>query len=397
MGHFAAAGRSNLDARLQSTSGAERAATRATPGRRMLRWLAVLVATLGAAGCATKTAQARLPSIAWPEPPLPPRVTFVQLLSDQTSMGADKRGFKASFADYISGKQPPKDHLYQPMDIAVSDDGQRVYVADFGQMSVFRVDHASKTLAPVPHPFERPFGIGLDADENLYVSEQDGRRITVLNRALKTVRVITHASLVRPAGVDLDLRRRLLYVADPSRQNSPDHSVKVFDLSGNLVRTVGSGRGDCDGCLLFPTFVAVDSGGNVYVSNTLNARIDVFDPDGKYLKRIGERGNSYGMFDKPKGVALDTFDNVYVVDSGWSNVQIFNQKGEVLLFFGGRGSNPGLLANPTGIAIDKRNRIYVADFLNYRVAVYQLVNATTDGSGVIEAPSQPSSEAGRTP
>jgi DNA-binding beta-propeller fold protein YncE len=171
----------------------------------------------------------------------------------------------------------------------------------------------------------------------------------------------------------------------------------VFDLSGNLVRTVGSGRGDCDGCLLFPTFVAVDSGGNVYVSNTLNARIDVFDPDGKYLKRIGERGNSYGMFDKPKGVALDTFDNVYVVDSGWSNVQIFNQKGEVLLFFGGRGSNPGLLANPTGIAIDKRNRIYVADFLNYRVAVYQLVNATTDGSGVIEAPSQPSSEAGRTP
>ena len=129
--------------------------------------------------------------------------------------------------------------------------------------------------------------------------------------------------------------------------------------------------------------------------NTLNARIDVFDSEGKYLKRIGERGNSYGMFDKPKGVALDTFDNVYVVDSGWSNVQIFNQNGEVLLFFAGRGSNPGLLANPTGIAIDKQNRIYVADFLNYRVAVYQLVNVTADGSRIIEPARQNSPPAVR--
>jgi NHL repeat len=80
------------------------------------------------------------------------------------------------------------------------------------------------------------------------------------------------------------------------------------------------------------------------------------------------------MFDKPKGVAIDTFDNVYVVDSGWANVQIFNQAGEPLLFFGGRGTNPGLLNNPTGIAIDRQNRIYVADYLNYRVASYQLVN-----------------------
>jgi DNA-binding beta-propeller fold protein YncE len=119
--------------------------------------------------------------------------------------------------------------------------------------------------------------------------------------------------------------------------------------------------------------VATDSTGNVYVSNTLNGRIEVFDAEGTYLRHIGERGNGYGMFDKPKGVAIDSFDNVYVVDSGWSNVQIFNQKGEVLLFFGGRGEYPGLLANPTGIAIDKRNRIYVADFLNYRVASYQLV------------------------
>lgn len=346
-------------------------------------WLAlaaaIFVTATAMGGCATAKVQApQVTAIAWPEPPLPARVTFVRLLSDPQSMAAPKRGVKQSIVDYLSGKQPPRDHLYQPMDIAVSDDGQRVYVADFGQMSVFLVDFTAQTLSPLPQPFERPFGIALDADENLYVSEQDGRRITVLDRSLRPVRAITHDSLVRPGGIDIDRQRKLLYVADPSRQGSQDHTVKVFDLEGHLLRTLGKERGSCDGCLLFPTFVALDSRGNVYVSNTMNGRIDIFDPEGAYLRRIGERGNSYGMFDKPKGVALDSFDNLYVVDSGWSNVQIFNPDGEVLLFFGGRGVNPGLLANPTGIAIDKNNRIYVADYLNYRIATYQLVNTKAE-------------------
>jgi DNA-binding beta-propeller fold protein YncE len=346
------------------------------------QWLAgpLVLLTLGVAGCAGRQAASRSePEVmAWPAPPQPPRVTFVQILASQRSMGQEGRGIKGSVVDFFAGKQPPRDHLYQPMDIDVSDDGQRVYIADFGQMAVYVADFASHTLAPLPQNFEHPFGIAIDAQENIYVSEQDARRITVLDSLHRTVRVISDTSLVRPAGLAIDRARGLLYVADPSRQGSPDHSVKVFDLTGKLVKTVGAGRGNCDGCLLFPTFVAVDTLGRIFVSNTLNGRVEVFDADGRFLKRIGERGNAFGMFDKPKGIALDTAGNIYVVDSGWSNVQIFSEKGEVLLYFGGRGEYPGLLANPTGITIDKRNRIYVADFLNNRVAAYQLVDAATD-------------------
>ena len=295
-------------------------------------------------------------------------------------MGADDGSFAASVLDFFAGKQPPREHLYQPMDIAVSDDGQRVYIADFGQMAIFVADFESSTMAPVPQYFERPFGIAIDDEENVYVSEQDARQITVLDSALRRVRVISDTTLVRPSGLAIDRARGLLYVADPSRQGSTDHSVKVFDLEGNLLRTVGAGRGDCDGCLLFPTFVAVDTLGRVFVSNTLNGRVEVFDVDGNFVKRIGERGNGFGMFDKPKGVAVDSYGNVYVVDSGWSNVQIFNEKGEVLLYFGGRGTYPGLLANPTGISIDKQNRVYVSDFLNNRVVAYQLLNAEPDST-----------------
>jgi DNA-binding beta-propeller fold protein YncE len=135
--------------------------------------------------------------------------------------------------------------------------------------------------------------------------------------------------------------------------------------------------------MLFPTYVTVDPQGSVYVTDTLNSRVQMFDASGNYVKSFGQRGNAWGMFDKPKGVALDSYGNVYVADSGWSNVQIFNQKGEILLFFGGNGRNPGLLWAPTAVTIDSQNRIYVADNLNHRVEVYQLVNTNAADSFLV--------------
>jgi sugar lactone lactonase YvrE len=248
------------------------------------------------------------------------------------------------------------------------------------QVFVFDLDAQEVTILGGEAPFARPFGLALDEHENVYVVEQDLRAVTVIAPDGSLQRRFSHESLVRPADVAIDRTRRLVYVADPSRQASGDHSIKVFDYAGSLLRTVGAGRGQCEGCLLFPTYVEVDGSGNLYVTSTLNSSVEVFDSEGAWIKTIGMRGNAYGMFDKPKGVAVDSFGNVYVADSGWSNVQIFNSEGEVLLYFGGRGTYPGLMRNPTGIAIDGENRIYVADYLNYRVTSYQLVNTTAEDS-----------------
>ncbi|MFQ5524695.1 MAG: hypothetical protein ACE5GX_00405 [Thermoanaerobaculia bacterium] len=327
-----------------------------------------------------KVVEPELIELVWPEPPQEPRIRFLQSYADEKHLGR-KPTRRELFMEFFAGTTPPKSHVYQPMDVAVSDDGKRFYVSDFGQAVVFLFDFDTKRVSLIgdTRPFSRPFGLALDEQENLYVVEQGNRRIVVLDRQHEPIRIIKHPSLVRPADIELDRTRGLLYVADPATKASEDHSVKVFDLEGRLLRTVGK-KGICDGCLFFPTYVAVDSDGNLYVTSTLKSRVDVFDVDGNYLKYFGERGTAFGMFDKPKGVAIDGFGNVYVVDSGWSNVQIFNQKGQVLLFFGGRGVHPGLLKNPTGIAIDRQNRIYIADYLNYRVARYELVNTTAEDS-----------------
>jgi len=320
-------------------------------------------------------------ALVWPEPPEVSRIEYVHTLVSESSFGK-KDSFRESFMQLLTGKQPPRHQLYQPVDIAVSDDGQRIYISDFGQMQVFVFDlgHEEVTILGGENAFARPFGIALDESENLFLVEQDSRTVSVIAPGGAMLRRFTHESLVRPADIAIDRDRGFVYVADPARQAADDHSVKVFDYEGNLLRTVGGGRGDCEGCLMFPTYVEVDGAGNVYVTSTLNARVDVFDPEGTYVKTIGERGNAFGMFDKPKGVAVDSFGNVYVADSGWSNVQIFNPDGEVLLYFGGRGGYPGLMRNPTGIAIDRENRVYVADYLNYRVTSYQLVNTTAGDS-----------------
>jgi len=323
----------------------------------------------------------------WPEPPQEPRIKFVDVLSSELDVGR-KITFRESFMKTLTGKKVDIAKMYQPRDVAVSDDGKRVYTSDFGQSVVHVFDHEARIMQS--WRAERAFGLALDADENIYVVEQEARQIKVFNRGGEVLRTIKHASIIRPTDIAIDRIRQRIYLADPATKASEEHLVRVFDMEGNLLLKIGKAKGTCEGCLYFPTYVAVGKNGDVYVTSTMNARVDVFDMEGNYLRRIGDRGNGYGLFDKPKGVALDAFDNIYVVDSGWSNVQIFNQKGEVLLFFGGRGSYPGLLKNPTGITITKNNKIFVADFLNYRVVQYELVNTkAADSFLVIPAEGEP--------
>jgi DNA-binding beta-propeller fold protein YncE len=206
----------------------------------------------------------------------------------------------------------------------------------------------------------------------------------VVDSAGATLRIFGSDQLIRPTDIEIDTVRGRLYVVDGSRQASPEHYVRIFDLDGNYLGEVGHGKGSGEGWLMFPTYLTLDPDGNLYVADTLNSRVSVFDPEGRFVKSVGQRGDGVGMFDKPKGLAFDAFGNLYVADSSWSNVQIFGPNEEVLLFFGGRGAYPGLLKNPTCIAIARNsNTIYVGDYLNHRIGVYRLVN-TKAGDGISE-------------
>ncbi len=337
--------------------------------------LALLLLAVAATGCA---ARQKPIALVWPEPPEAPRVKFVRALASEADLKSGT--FAQSVTDFVIGRKREISRLDQPLGLAISDDGKRLYVSDYGQLLVYVFDFERNTVTLVGagESLGRPLGVALDGVENLYVVDQDGKRVIVFDAQHTLQRQIKLEGITRPSGIAIDRSRGLMYVVDTSTKQVGDHLVKAYDLQGNFVRDVGKGKGNQDGYLFFPTYVTLDSAGNLYVSDTMNSRVCVFDPDGNFLRFYGGRGDRWGEMNTPKGVALDTLGNVYVVDSAWSVVQIYNQKRQVLLFFGGRNRYPGMFENPTAIAIDHNNRIYVADTFNFRVNVYDLVNATAE-------------------
>lgn len=81
--------------------------------------------------------------------------------------------------------------------------------------------------------------------------------------------------------------------------------------------------GTGDGQFNFPTDVAVDAAGNVYVSDPINERIQKFTSDGVFLLKWGSSGDGPGEFSTPNGVTVDKAGNVFVSDSGNDRIQKF--------------------------------------------------------------------------
>lgn len=337
--------------------------------------LACLLAAVGSlSGCAP---QKKVPEVFWPDPPDKPRIRFVRSLQS-------RRDLQGTGALEMLVGQNQERALYQPMGIAISQDRQRLYVADRVWNSVFLFDLKSGELRTIGdgerYPLSLPVGVALDAAENVYVSDTGTRTVRVYDKAGGFLRAIGKGEMVRPTGVTIDAARNLLYVIDTGQNDSTDaHRIKVFDLDGKFLRDIGK-RGEGDGEFNFPTFANLDGQGRLYVVDSVNNRIQVFDPDGKFLWKFGRSGDHIGDFARPKGVAVDTFGNIYVVDSRWSNVQMFNQQGQLLLIFAGVGEYPGLMVNPSAIVIDSGNRIYVSDSFGKRVNVYDLVGTSAEDS-----------------
>jgi len=71
--------------------------------------------------------------------------------------------------------------------------------------------------------------------------------------------------------------------------------------------------------------VAVDSAGNVYLSDNINHRIQKFTSEGVFITKWGSNGTGDGQFNNPTGVAVDSVGNIYVVDRNNHRTQKFAQ------------------------------------------------------------------------
>jgi sugar lactone lactonase YvrE len=98
-----------------------------------------------------------------------------------------------------------------------------------------------------------------------------------------------------------------------------------------LVRTIGNVDTE-DENLAFnlPLDMAVDAAGNIFILDSGNQRIQVFGPDGKYVRTIGRRGQGPGEFESLSSICIDRQGNVHVLDSAQRRIQVFTPRWEVL-------------------------------------------------------------------
>ena len=335
-----------------------------------LRQIVALLA-LAAAGCAT----APKGPVAWPSPPARERIRLLRTYSSST----DLEGSFSRFWRRLAGSDAPVS-LYHPVGVAVTTSGDLIAVTDQALGSLFLFDLAGNELRTVSKEAlgGPPLGVAV-AGEAIWTVVPERRAALSFDRKGRPLAAIELADCDRPTGIAVDAEAGLAFVTDTSSTAGEGHSVHVHALANGEHRARFGEKGNGEGALFFPTFIAL-SGESVYVADTMNARVVEFTREGKFVRQFGERGDRFGQFDKPKGLAADTFGNVYVVDSFFSAVQIFNPEARLLLFFGGPGDSPGFLANPAGLAIDGQNRIYVANGLNFRIDVYQLVNTSAADS-----------------
>lgn len=165
--------------------------------------------------------------------------------------------------------------------------------------------------------------------------------------------------MAEPRGLAADARGNL-YVVD-----SKNNRIQIFDANGNFVRQFGS-RGSHDGQLNEPCGVGVDAEGHVWVADTWNHRIVHFGPDGRFLSAFG--GGDRGFFGPRAVVASRGF--LYAADTGNKRIVRFDRDGNYLSEWGGDGSGPGQFIEPVGLAADPSGSIAVADTGNHRVQVF---------------------------
>ena len=300
--------------------------------------------------------------------------------------------------------------FYFPEGVAVDSSGN-VYVADTHNLTICKVTPAGvvTTLAGLAGytgstdgtgssaRFYFPYGVAVDYGSNVYVTDTYN----------DTVRKVTPAGVVTtlaglagiagsadgtgsaarfslPQGVAVDSAGNV-YVADTDnstiRKATPTGVVTT--LAGQAA-TLGSADGTRSAAQFnAPSGVAVDSAGNVYVADSVNATIRKVTAAGVVTTLAGLAGTvgsadgtgSVARFYYPGGVALDTAGNVYVADTDNSTIRQVTPAGVVTTLAGlagNSGSADGIgsaarFGYPFGVAVDSAGNVYVADTSNHTI------------------------------
>lgn len=350
-------------------------------GRTSLVFIFCIV-LLGLVGCVAvePTLQsAKKLQLVWPEPPDEPRFNFEWTIVGSGSVEpvTEDEQLKNSLLGNSGRINEPFGKPY-----AVAVNKGRIFVSDTVSRVVRVFDAPLGTYFRIGDQTEenpdarlmKPMGLDVDKAGNLYVIDATEKVVKVYSRDGKFLRkMLDPADIDKPAGLTVDPSGERLYAVDIGGPTSERHRVRVYNAkTGEHLFDIGK-RGNGPGEFNLPRDLAIGKNGELYVVDSGNFRIQIFDHDGKFLRTFGQIGKQLGSFGRPKEIASDKDGNIYVIDAAFGNFQIFNPEGELLMFIGERSneSAPGRYMLPSGIAVDEDGRVLVVDQWFKKVEIFR--------------------------
>ena len=190
-----------------------------------------------------------------------------------------------------------------------------------------------------------------------------------------------------PRGIIINPFTEEVFVAD-----TENHRVQVFDKDGTFIAKFGT-NGSGNGQFTLTSDIAFSPSGDIYVTDKSNDRIQRFNSSFVFQSKWGTAGTGDAQFNDTWGVAVMSDGKIVVVDGNNHRVQIFTSAEIFDSEFGSNGSGDGQFGNPRGVAVDSNDNIYVCDSTNDRISVHDssgtfiyAFGATGIGDGQLDSP-----------
>lgn len=341
----------------------------------------VVVALLAACAPLPPAKKVDTGPLVFPAPPEEPRFVYERTIYGSADVLQETS--ESRLRGMLTGEGTRGEGLNKPNAVAVFQG--RIFLSDSVEavIRVFDVPNGRhfKIGGDDPGKLTKPLGIDVDRNGNLYVADTGAKRIMVYNKDGKFLRGIGDAKWFdRLANVTVDPKGDRIYLVDIGGVASQQHRVRVVDAaSGEVLFDFGK-RGRDPGDFNFPRDLTVGKDGQLYIVDSGNFRVQIFDRNGKFLKSFGSIGRQIGQFARPKEIAADAAGNIYVADTAFGNFQIFNPEGELLMFVGSRSEEdgPAHYMLPAGISVDEDGRVYMVDQWFRKVDIFRPYNLKAD-------------------
>ncbi len=303
--------------------------------------LAAAVPLLSLAGCASAPITAD--PVYFPPPPAQARVVHLKSFNRLNELVPAR----VSFTEALRGRSVSP-FVNTPAGIAYRQG--RLYICDTDDNVVHIWDlttgQARRIGLGEDSALGKPVAVAVNDQGTVFVTDTGRGEVSVFDGSGVRVDRLRppHREKYRPVSVAVWHDR--LFVTDVEA-----HVIDVFSINDRKHVASFGGIGSKTGQFYFPMGVAVDATGRIFVSDSMNSRVQLFGPQYESILAMGRPGNRYGDMGKPRHLAVGPDGVVFVADVEFRHVHLFNTKVQLLMLLGGPQDKPGGSPMPVGIAV----------------------------------------------